>query len=232
MCLRHGEAALPFPAPGPRVGRGWRAVTDADGVAASFGQLPLEDRFIAAGARRALLAGDDFTSLPATVTLGGRLLDNAAGKRWPRDGLPSSGSGVPGTLRRLARGPDPEPPGGASREDSDASRVPQTAAQPTFQTERSIRPRVELAVTYDQNGRDGLGSQLQRIYGLYALSRALDLKYVHTPLGHVDYQGLMPLLDRAHRPGLGQPAPMPSFRCRPTTSISRVASALSPPIRT
>jgi hypothetical protein len=49
-------------------------------------------------------------------------------------------------------------------------------------------------VTYDQNARDGLGSQLQRIYGLYALSRALDIKYVHTPLGQVDYQGLMPML--------------------------------------
>ena len=51
-----------------------------------------------------------------------------------------------------------------------------------------------MAVTYDQNASDGLGSQLQRIYGLYALSRALDIKYVHTPLGQVDYQGLMPLL--------------------------------------
>ena len=49
-------------------------------------------------------------------------------------------------------------------------------------------------MTYDQNASDGLGSQLQRIYGLYALSRALDIKYVHTPLGQVDYQGLMPLL--------------------------------------
>jgi hypothetical protein len=35
---------------------------------------------------------------------------------------------------------------------------------------------------------------LARIYGLYALSRALRLKYVHTPLGEVRYQGLMPLI--------------------------------------
>jgi hypothetical protein len=51
-----------------------------------------------------------------------------------------------------------------------------------------------VAVTYDQNASDGLGAQLQRIYGLYALSRALDIKYVHTPLGQVDYQGLAFLL--------------------------------------
>src|SRR5262249_44543931 len=53
----------------------------------------------------------------------------------------------------------------------------------------------EVAVTYDQqSASDGVGSQLQRIYGLYALSRSLHIKYVHTPLGRVDYQGLLPLL--------------------------------------
>jgi hypothetical protein len=56
------------------------------------------------------------------------------------------------------------------------------------------RSHGDVAVTYDQNASDGLGSQLQRIYALYALSRALDVKYVHTPIGQVDYQGLMPLL--------------------------------------
>jgi hypothetical protein len=52
-----------------------------------------------------------------------------------------------------------------------------------------------VAVTYEnQTTTDGVGSQLLRIYGLYALSRALHIKYVHTPLGRVDYQGFLPLL--------------------------------------
>lgn len=53
----------------------------------------------------------------------------------------------------------------------------------------------DVAVTYDnETTTDGVGSQLHRIYGLYALSRALGVKYVHTPLGRVDYQGFVPLL--------------------------------------
>src|SRR5207249_92477 len=59
---------------------------------------------------------------------------------------------------------------------------------------RFTRRPGEVAVTYDNSSTDGVGSQLQRIYGLYALSRALHVKYVHTPLGRVGYQGLMPLL--------------------------------------
>jgi hypothetical protein len=39
-----------------------------------------------------------------------------------------------------------------------------------------------------------VGSQLQRIYALYAMSRALRIKYVHSPIGHVGYQGFVPLL--------------------------------------
>jgi Uncharacterised nucleotidyltransferase len=52
----------------------------------------------------------------------------------------------------------------------------------------------EVAVTYDDSQSDGVGAQLQRIYGLYALSRSLHIKYVHTPLARVGYQGLLPLL--------------------------------------
>jgi hypothetical protein len=52
----------------------------------------------------------------------------------------------------------------------------------------------ELALTYDNSSSDGVGSQLQRIYGMWALSRAVGVKYVHTPLGRVGYQGLIPLL--------------------------------------
>ncbi len=49
-------------------------------------------------------------------------------------------------------------------------------------------------MTHDNSSTDGVGSQLQRIYGLYALSRALNVKYVHSPLARVGYQGLLPLL--------------------------------------
>ena len=61
---------------------------------------------------------------------------------------------------------------------------------------RSDAPAGELAVTYDStSASDGVGSQLQRIYGLWALSRGLGVKYVHTPIERVGYQGLIPLLD-------------------------------------
>lgn len=54
----------------------------------------------------------------------------------------------------------------------------------------------ELAITFDSASvTDGVGSQLQRIYGLWAASRDLGVKYVHTPIERVGYQGLMPLLD-------------------------------------
>jgi hypothetical protein len=161
---------------------------------ASFDQLPLEDRFIAAGARRALLRDAQSTSRLATVTaLGVRLLLT----RRARDGVTIVGRHLAraceGRLRRLAR-PDPSPSHGAGSGSTNSSRTPQATAHPTFYGDRPVDTQGHVAVTYDQNASDGLGSQLQRIYGLYALSRALDIKYVHTPLGQVDYQGLMPLL--------------------------------------
>ena len=48
-----------------------------------------------------------------------------------------------------------------------------------------------LVLTYDNTkSTDGVGSQLQRIYGVYSISRLLGVPYHHTPLGRVDYQGL------------------------------------------
>jgi Uncharacterised nucleotidyltransferase len=160
---------------------------------ASFDQLPLEDRFIAAGARRALLRDTQSTSRLATVTaLGVRLLMT----RQARDSVTIVGRHLAraceGPLRRLAAGPDPSRSHGAGFGSTNSSRTRQARAHPAFY--RPVHTEGHVAVTYDQNASDGLGSQLQRIYGLYALSRALDLKYVHTPLGQVDYQGLMPLL--------------------------------------
>src|SRR5262249_49231176 len=60
----------------------------------------------------------------------------------------------------------------------------------------------EVAVTHDQGMTDGLGSQLHRIYGMYALARGLGGKYVHTPLREGSYQGLMPWLTRRLDPAL------------------------------
>ena len=40
---------------------------------------------------------------------------------------------------------------------------------------------------------DGAGAQLQRIYGIYALSRVFGFAYVHTPLKHIGYEGLAAL---------------------------------------
>jgi Uncharacterised nucleotidyltransferase len=159
---------------------------------ASFVPLPLEDRVIAAGARRAVLR--DAQSRLATLTaLGVRLLLT----RRARDGVTIVGRHLArvceGRLRRLVR-PDPSPLHSAPSDPTNSSRTRQTTAHPTLYGDHPVDTQGDVAVTYDQNASDGLGSQLQRIYGLYALSRALDIKYIHTPIGQVDYQGLVPLL--------------------------------------
>jgi hypothetical protein len=51
-----------------------------------------------------------------------------------------------------------------------------------------------LVLTYDNTAiTDGVGAQLQRIYGTYAISRLLGVPYLHTPLVEVGYQGLAAL---------------------------------------
>jgi hypothetical protein len=90
----------------------------------------------------------------------------------PRPNLAASEPRSPGDLRTLSEG---------------TARPRATGARPT-------RVVPDVAVTYDQGGTDGVGSQLARVYGLYALSRAFRIKYVHTPIGEVRYQGLMPML--------------------------------------
>ena len=40
---------------------------------------------------------------------------------------------------------------------------------------------------------DGAGSQLQRIYGVYALSRIFNVSYWHSPLKEIGYQGMVAL---------------------------------------
>jgi hypothetical protein len=61
--------------------------------------------------------------------------------------------------------------------------------------------RNKLVLTYDNTkATDGVGAQLQRIYGIYSISRFLGVSYSHTPLGRVDYQGLGALEANAGNP--------------------------------
>lgn len=79
--------------------------------------------------------------------------------------------------------------------------VEQHIAMEVTQSENITHSPGELAVTYDQHGAsDGVGAQVQRIYGLYALARSLGIKYVHTPLERVEYQGFIALLNRSLDP--------------------------------
>jgi hypothetical protein len=60
----------------------------------------------------------------------------------------------------------------------------------------STPPRLDglhekLVLTYDNvEFVDAAGAQLQRIYGIYAVSRLVGASYLHTPLGRIGYQGL------------------------------------------
>jgi hypothetical protein len=51
-----------------------------------------------------------------------------------------------------------------------------------------------IALTYaNDKHTDGAGAQLLRIYGIYAISRSLNMPYVHSPMKRIDYQGLSAL---------------------------------------
>ena len=58
-----------------------------------------------------------------------------------------------------------------------------------------MRPRLKnLALAYaPELLMDGSGSQLHRMYGVYALSRAYNISYVHSPLEEIGYQGVRSL---------------------------------------
>ncbi len=61
----------------------------------------------------------------------------------------------------------------------------------------------DIAVTYaNDQGIDGAGAQLQRIYGIYALSRFLEVPYVHSPLMKIGYHGLSALENNSPCPDL------------------------------
>jgi hypothetical protein len=60
-----------------------------------------------------------------------------------------------------------------------------------------------IALTYaNDKMMDGAGSQLQRMYGIYAVSRYLHLPYIHTPLKEIGYQGLAALEKNTNSPDL------------------------------
>jgi hypothetical protein len=49
----------------------------------------------------------------------------------------------------------------------------------------------KLVLTYDNTViTDGVGAQLHRIYGIWAISRLLGVPYLHSPIARVGYQGL------------------------------------------
>jgi hypothetical protein len=52
----------------------------------------------------------------------------------------------------------------------------------------------KLVLTYDSAAMtDGVGAQLQRIYGIYSVARLLGAAYLHSAIERVDYQGLAAL---------------------------------------
>jgi hypothetical protein len=60
----------------------------------------------------------------------------------------------------------------------------------------------KLVLTYDNTANtDGVGAQLQRIYGTYSIARLLGANYLHSPLTRVDYQGLSALERNAGEAG-------------------------------
>jgi hypothetical protein len=59
----------------------------------------------------------------------------------------------------------------------------------------------KLVLTYNNTAKtDGVGAQLQRIYGTYAIARLLGAAYLHSPVERVDYQGLSALEANAGDP--------------------------------
>jgi len=66
---------------------------------------------------------------------------------------------------------------------------------------RDMRPRHKnIAFTYAAEFlMDGLGSQLHRMYGVYALSRGCGVSYVHSPLQEIGYQGMVALEKNENR---------------------------------
>ena len=177
-----------------------------EGLRNRFSRLKLEDAIVSGVARRAIMSHDGFERASRTIHRIGIGLEGAdktregiaLASRLIADAGRARIQQLVASLRnrqRLDRAAQSNlitnqytAPGSSSNETS-----PESLAKP----QALISPRdTEVAVTYDQGPTDGLGAQLQRIYGIYALARSLNIKYVHTPLARVGYRGLLPLLER------------------------------------
>lgn len=66
---------------------------------------------------------------------------------------------------------------------------------------KAVKPGIALTYANDVM-TDGAGAQLQRVYGIYALSRYFHVPYVHTPLKEIGYQGLAALERNAGSPDM------------------------------
>src|SRR5271170_2871330 len=66
---------------------------------------------------------------------------------------------------------------------------------------KAVKPGIALTYANDVQ-MDGAGAQLQRVYGIYALSRYFKVPYVYSPLKEIGYQGLAALERNAGSPDL------------------------------
>ena len=77
--------------------------------------------------------------------------------------------------------------------------MPKIWTDPRADADSSIAAK--LVLTYSNTAlTDGVGAQLHRIYGIYAISRLLGVPYLHSPLARVGYQGLAALEANAADP--------------------------------
>jgi len=152
---------------------------------ATFGRLPLEGRLITDVTRRAILSDEESTSpASASYRLGLHLLATRGAGEGAMVGCRLAARWCHTRLRRVVV---------AWRARSNGSEGIHPPAEAGLQPARN-HVCGEVALTYDPGASDGVGSQLHRIFGIYAMSRALGIKYVHTPLAEVGYQGLLPML--------------------------------------
>lgn len=77
--------------------------------------------------------------------------------------------------------------------------MPKIWTDPRADADSSIAAK--LVLTYSNTAfTDGVGAQLHRIYGIYAISRLLGVPYLHSPITRVGYQGLAALEANAADP--------------------------------
>lgn len=168
---------------------------------ASLREAPLEDRFVTAIARRVVLSdGQPARPLRTWSRFSTELLCTRRPIEGIKIGCRLAACSCRDCLLQLVPRSTSERfsglPYSQLSERPCQSQVVDLQSSPTrgARGQRVMPTAGEIAVTYDDSQTDGVGAQLQRIYGLYALSRSLHIKYVHTPLARVGYQGLLPLL--------------------------------------